>query len=213
MTERQKHQLKKGTKLDDAALSVIALCFCQSIPVDHCAARVGVSRKRVRDIYLDLRDRLSDARFARWHGANVILPRILDGEALVLIKSTFFDVLEDCHGNAGCYKNFKAGNRRGRICSVCTIPDKMTSRDGALDTVAAIDVVRTLYQSMKLHGERRKDGDRLFRRRFIHMAVMATAVQNTQLLENGLPDWKDTSELSLKSLLHTLLVELIEKPM
>lgn len=203
-------RLRKGSKLDNATLAAIALAFCHSLSIDACAARTGVSRKRVRDIYIELRDRLAEPRFARWHRANAILPRIPDSGTLVLVKSAFFDVLAECHGNERCFKNFEAENRKTRICRACPLRSHMSGPLMAKEAVAAIDAVRALYRSLGLYGERDADPVRLFRKKFIHMAACASVSVNTRRLRNGLPNFEDRSELSLRSLFETLIVDMIE---
>ncbi len=213
MAAPPRHRLRKGSKLDDATLAAIVLAFCYSLPVDSCAAKVGASRKRVREIYLAIRDRLTAARFARWHRANALLPRIADPEKLILVKSAFFDVLERCYANESCFKNFAAGNRKTRICQSCPVPAKMTGRRSAMEAVGAIDATRSLYRAIKIHGEGGIDPVRLFRRRFVHMAVVACAAQHTRTVANGLPDFADASELSLRSLFEAIIAELSERPL
>jgi len=184
-----------------------------SSDLDACAARVGVSRKHVRGIYIELRDRLADVRFAKWHRANIILPEVPDPVALVTIKSAFFDAFAQCHANERCFKNFSSGNRKTRICRNCPIPSRLTNARKAATAVASIDGVRAFYRSLKIFGESRADPLSLFRRRLIHTTVMAAAMENTRTLRSGLPDPKDNGFLSVQTLFLTLLGDLIERPL
>jgi hypothetical protein len=205
-------RLRKGSKLDDATQLAIVLAFANARSVERCAARVGVTRKRVRDIYIELRDRLTGARFARWHRANVILPGVPDPLALIAMKSAFFDTLADCHANERCYKNFAAGNRKARLCRACPLPARFSNPAAVREALAAVDAVRGFYRTLKIYGERGADPVLLFRRRLIHTAVAAAAVQNTRVLASGLPDREDDGFLSVRTLFETLVVDLIERP-
>jgi hypothetical protein len=206
-------RLRKGSKLDDATQLAVVLAFANARSVERCAARVGVTRKRVRDIYIELRDRLTGARFARWHRANIILPGVPDPLALIAMKAAFFDALAECHASERCYKNFAAGNRKARLCRACPLPARFTGRAAVREGLAAVDAVRAFYRALKIYGERGTDPVLLFRHRLIHTAVAAAAAQNTRKLRSGLPDPADKDQLSIPTLFETLVVDLIERPL
>ncbi len=200
---------RKHPKLDDPTLIRLAYGFCQGISLDAMAAAYSVSRKTVRDVYLDFRARLKKAAFARWHRQNRILVHVVDPEADMLIRTAFVDVLNECAGNENCYKVFKRGNRAKRVCRACPLLGKFSSPEIIQEAVDMLDTIRNFYGQLGIR-ERNVDRTANFRERLIHTSVIAAVRENSKRLPNGMLDPADDEFLAIGQLMLVLMDDLIE---
>ena len=135
--------------------------------------------------------------------------RYVEPETDALIRTTFIDVLAECYDNDTCYRVFRRGNRKTRLCRTCPVPSKFSTVENARDAVDLIDAMRAFYARL---GIREREGDRLarFRDRLIHSSVIATVRENTRRLPNGLLDPSDLEYLAIGQLLRLLLDDLAD---
>jgi len=207
--ERARAPLRKHGKVTLQQAIRLAFNFAQGIPLDDTARAVGLTRKSVRDEFVQLRELLVRPQFNRWHQTNRALVMIADPEQEALVRATFFDVIGECFLNDTCYRNFRLGNRKARLCRACPVPGKFREERDIAAAVAAVDAVRVFYEQLGWRGERDEDPYRIFRRRFIHTNVVSTALSNSRKFGNGIADPADTGFLSVRSLAEKLIDEAV----
>ena len=199
--------LRHQAKFDDGTLIRLCWGFGQGISIRAMAGSQGLSAKTVRAVYLDLRQRLKQPAFRRWHGLHRALIHHVEPETDALIRTAFIDVLAGCYGNDTCYRVFRRGNRETRLCAACPIPRAFSTAQNAQDAVELVDQVRGLYTRL---GIREPDADPLqrFRERLIHGAVVYGVHANSRRLPNGLLDPSDMGYLAIGTLMDLLLSDL-----
>ena len=206
---RSKSQFSRNPKIDDVTIIRLVHAFCHGLSIRAAANAGGVSLKTARKYYIELRERLRKPQFRKWHRINITLPNLPSPEADWIVKATFFDVLGECYANKTCYRNFKAGNRKNRICRRCPVPAKFTEGSRAMEAVDLIDAVRRFYETMGIRSEAGRDQVSLFRIRLIHTLTITTAKENSTALDDGLMDPLQKTFLSFGTLLDTMLEELV----
>ncbi|SMH62818.1 hypothetical protein SAMN02982994_6641 [Azospirillum lipoferum] len=179
--------------------------FALGLPLASSAEATGLSRKSVREMSVEFREHLTQPAFNEWHRSNVLLVGITDPEQEALIRTTFFDVLGECHGNETCYRNYRLGNRKARLCRKCPLPAKLKHAETVTAATEAIDLIHRFYEGLGWRGEGGRDPVQLFRRRFIHTSAIATARANTRMLPNGAADPRDSGFLSVNTLARKLV--------
>lgn len=196
-------RLRPGARYDDATFIRLVYFFCNGLPVRLTAKLTGLTPKTVRGVYLELRARLLEPQFNRWHATNgrlVDLPEV-GGEAI--IRAGFFFVLAQCANNETCARNWRLGNRKKRQCRSCPLADVYRDNDrAAAHTV--IDTVHQFYERIGIRGEKEGNSVLLFRERLVHMTVVATARANSVIMANGLASPKDRGFLSASTLVSAL---------
>ena len=198
---------RRHPKIDDAALIRLAYAFGQGIGIEAAAKANGLSRKTVRSLYLDLRSRLAKPAFRRWHSLRRALVRRVNSDVDLLMRAAFIDVLADCHANGTCYRVFRRGNRKDRLCRACPIPSCFPTAGAAAEAVAMVDTVRSFYGRLGIR-EPGSETPVVFRLRLIHSSVIASVRESTRRLPNGLLDPSDQDYLALGQLLLLLMDDL-----
>tara|TARA_R110002096_G_scaffold29473_1_gene88634 strand:- start:330 stop:971 length:642 start_codon:yes stop_codon:yes gene_type:complete len=209
MTATAPTAFRKYAKLQTQDYVRLTHGFCHGLSLDVVAASTGISKKTVRAFYLDLRAKLDAPKYSRWHNMNMVLPDFEDIEQEILIKSTFFDLLAECHFHKSCFRNYELGNRKTRICSKCPLAHKFTDQKTFELAIATSDEVRAFYRTLKIRGEKATDPVRLFRLRLIHTTTINTVRQNSKQSDNGLFDPLETTFLSFGTLLNLMLDEVL----
>ena len=186
----------------------LAFNFAQGVSLTDTATVSGLTRKSVRDMFGEFRETLLRPDFNRWHGTNRMMTTINQTEHEALIRATFFDVLAGCHGNTTCYRNFRLGNRKSRLCRKCPLPGKFSDPENLANALATIDAVHEFYEHLRWRGEKAKDTVRLFRLRFIHTVTVATARANSRFLPNGVASPMDDGFLSTATLAQQIMASI-----
>lgn len=210
---RFESQFSRNPKIDDAVIIRLAHAFCHGLSIRAAANATGVTPKTARKYYIELRERLRKPRFRKWHRINITLPNVPSPEADWIVKAAFFDVLGECYANKTCYRNFKAGNRKNRICRRCPVPAKFTGGSQAIEAVGLIDAVRRFYETIGIRSEADRDQVSLFRIRLIHTLTITTVRENSATLDSGLMDPLEKTFLSFGTLLDRMLEDLTEEPL
>ena len=205
-----RNTLRKHSKISDAKLVGLVDLFCHGVGVNASARATVLAQKTVREIFKDLRARVTTPEFAIWHRANVLLPNVSSTEQQALIKTAYFNCLSSCYANERCFDNFRSGGRKRRMCRACPIASKFTSNQACADAIDAVDAVRTFYRNLNIRRERDVDPVVLFRIRFIHTVVIVTVWKNTRKLPGGLLDITDSRQLSFASLRRKFIENLID---
>lgn len=198
-----RNRLRPGAKYDEAAFVRMAYCFCNGVPVAIAARSVGLSQKTVRGVYLDLRARLLDPAFNRWHGTNRRFPNLPGPEYEVMLRAGYFDRLARCALDETCARNWRLGNRKRRQCRSCPLAETFSDERRA-EAYTVIDAVHLFYEQLGIRGETAASPVLLFRERLIHTTVIATVQNQSRKLPTGLLDMNDKSFLSVSSLLKVL---------
>ncbi len=141
------NQFRRAAKFDEVTLIRLAYCFCNGIPVRAAAASVNLSAKTVRTVYLDFRQRLTHPKFNHWHGAYRRLVKMPSIETEMLVRVAFIDTLAECGLNETCYRNFKLGNRKTRLCRACPLPKRFTSAKRVEEALEVIDEVHSILSN------------------------------------------------------------------
>jgi len=205
--------LEWHAKTDLPTLMIIVRCFAYGISVALAAQKAGMSVKSVRNIYLQLRERLLQDSFAIWHKANRRLLNIASKNIEDAIRAGFFDTLAQCYFNSNCFRNFRDGKRQKRLCRKCPLPKQFDSSEDASAAVEFIDAIREFYKRLNIGTESNLPPAELFRRRAIHTATIATAARSSRRTKAGGFDYKDRTPLSFRSLLEALIADLAENPL
>ncbi len=175
------NQFRRAAKFDEVTLIRLAFCFCNGVPVRLAAASVNLSTKTARTIYLQFRRRLTHPKFNRWHGAYQRLARMPSVDSEMLVRTSFIDTLAECGLNETCYRNFRLGNRKSRLCRSCRLPQRFSSADRVNDALGVIDTVQAFYAMLGIRGETDIDPLVLFRLRLIHATTIATAREASRI--------------------------------
>ncbi len=200
----QANQFRAGAKFDEPTFIRLVYCFCNGVPVAIAARSTGLSVKTVRGLYIELRGRLLDPAFNRWHGTNRRLIKLPAKEWEEVLRAGYFDLLSKCAGNETCARNYRLGNRKARQCRACPLAGVWTDERRA-EAYAVIDTVHRFYETLGIRGEKDIHPVMLFRERLIHTTVVATVANHIKKLENGLLDPLDKSFLGGGALLDLLL--------
>lgn len=205
------NQFRRAAKFDETTLIRLAFCFCNGIPVHAAAASVNLSTKTVRSVYLEFRQRLTHPKFNHWHGAYQRLVNMPSIETEMLVRVAFIDTLAECGLNETCYRNYRLGNRKARLCRGCPLPNRLTAPERVSEALEAIDAVQSFYERIGIRGESQADALSLFRLRLIHTTTIATSVSSSRRRKNGLADPAHREHLSVGTLLDTLLSDLADR--
>ena len=205
--------LKLHAKLSQAEIGLSVDLFAQGISVNRAAKAAGVSGKTMRGLYIALRDRLHNPAFARWHRANAVAPGLITLDQQITAKVAFFDLMAACHEDEYCHRNFKAGRRKDVQCRGCPLRGRFSSQASADEAVAVTRLVRTTYAALNIGMEHGQDPVALFRRRLIHVTVLANVLQSSHRLPKGNLDPNEDEFLSFGVFRRTLMVNLIREPL
>lgn len=186
--------------------------FAYGVGINTAARLTTKSRKTMRALYLDFRDRLSDPLFARWHRANAMLINVTGAEEIALIKATMLDMLAECHDQDTCYRNFRAGRRKTSICRSCPLHGKFSSVERDEEAAALINALRGFYHDLNIYAEDGRDPVVLLRLRLIHMVTIAAILQNSRLMSRNRLDPKDKGFLSFGTFREVMITHLIDTP-
>ncbi|MTD94355.1 hypothetical protein GIW81_08410 [Hyphomicrobium sp. xq] len=208
--KRPRNPLRRSAKLDLVRTIQAVDLFAQGIGVNIAAKATGTSRKTMRGLYIDFRDRLSDPVFARWHRANAALLNVTAAEEIALIKSAMLELLAQCHALDTCYRNYRAGRRSSPICRACPLHRKFTSPETDGEAAALINSLRAFYHALNIHAEEGRDPVSLLRARLIHMVTIAAVTQNSRRLAGGRLDPKQKTFLSFGTFREVLARHLLE---
>ncbi|SDG51006.1 hypothetical protein [Thalassobaculum litoreum] len=206
-------QFSRASKIDDQALIRLVFAFAQGLSIPAAARTAEVTEKTARQHYIALRDRLLKPKFNQWHGLHRTLPDVAATEEELVLKSQFLTVLAACYGNATCYRNYTAGNRKSRLCSSCPIGAVWVDQERIEEALSLVDVVHAFYKLLHIRGEKRTEPTVLFMKRLVHTVSVTTARANSKALPGGMFLPTDQTPLSVGVLLDTLLTELAENPL
>lgn len=198
------NRLRTRPKYDEATFVRLVYFFCNGVPIKIAARNTALSAKTVRGIYLDLRKRLLEPTFNRWHGTNRRFLTLPGPEYEIALRVTYFDVLGRCAANEGCARNYRLGNRKRRQCRACPLAEQLSDERRA-DAYTVIDTVHDFYERLGIRGEKAMQQTLLFRERLIHMTVIATVQNHSRKLENGLFDPSERAFMSGGLLVRVLL--------
>ena len=195
--------------MDDAALIRLVYYFCCGIGIKAVADALGISRKSVRDHYLDLRARLRKPKFRRWHAVYGALATISDQAEESYLRGAFIEALATCH-YSDCHANYDKGNRKSRICRRCPLSHAFSSPELTAEAIGAIDDIRAFYTRLGIRGE--PAGDKLseFFERLVHSSVVSCVGENSNRLANGLPNPADTEFQGIGTLIAMLMDDLAD---
>ncbi|ODA66589.1 hypothetical protein A7A08_02356 [Methyloligella halotolerans] len=207
-----RNPLRKHAKLDLVQTVQAVDLFGQGVGVNTAANAIGTTRKTMRGLYIDFRDRLSDPVFARWHRANAALVHVTGAEEVALIKGAVLDLLAECHAQNTCYRNYRAGRRADPICRGCPLYGQFGSRERDQEAAAAINSLRSFYHALNIYAEPERDPVSLLRARLTHMVTIATVLQNSRRLERGRCDPKEKTFLSFGTFRAILVEHLLDHP-
>lgn len=198
------NRLRPRAKYDEPTYIRLVYCFCNGVPVAIAARSTGLSAKTVRGLYIELRKRLLDPAFNRWHGTNRRLVNLPAREWEEFLRAGYFDLLARCAGNETCARNYRLGNRKTRQCRACPLAGVWTDERRA-EAYTVIDTVHRFYETLGIRGEKDITPVILFRERLIHTTVVATAQNRSHALSNGFFDPNERSFLCGGSLFDMLL--------
>jgi len=198
------NRLRPRAKFDEPTYVRLVYCFCNGVPVAIAARSTGLSAKTVRGLYIELRGRLLEPAFNRWHGTNRRLVNLPAQEWEEFLRAGYFDLLARCAGNETCARNWRLGNRKTRQCRSCPLAGVWTDERRA-EAYTVIDTVHRFYETLGIRGEKGIPPLMLFRERMIHTTVVATIQNHCRRLPNGLFDPEDTSFLGGRSLMSGIL--------
>ena len=207
------NQFSRRARLDEGALIRLVFAFCIGTPIERAAAKVGVSAKTTRAVFIRLRARLAQPTFNRWHAAYQMLPNAPSADAQYLAREAFLHTLSACYGNETCARNFALGNRKTRLCRACPMPARFTVPEYLEEALDLIDRVRGFYARLGIRGEKGPDPVTLFRLRLIHTVTIATALGESLSSAGALVKPEKPSFLSVWTLLDLLLTDLAARPL
>lgn len=200
------NRLRPGAKFDEPTYLRLVYCFCNGVPVAIASRSTGLSAKTVRGLYIELRGRLLEPAFNRWHGTNRRLINLPTREWEEVLRAGYFDLLARCANNQTCARNWRLGNRKARQCRSCPLGGVWADEQHA-EAYTIIDTVHRFYEALGIRGEKGTSPVMLFRERLIHATVVATAQNHSQKLANGFFDPKERKFKSGGSLLSMLAGE------
>lgn len=217
MTEPPPHQppkaaLRRHAKADLVTRLIVVRGFCLGLSVKGAAKASSLSEKSVREMYLDLRQRLLKPLFNKWHHAFQHLVRVQSEDIEEAIRDAFYDTLSQCYFDPSCYRNFAAGNRKVRLCRSCPLPGRLSSEARVAEALSLIDAVRSLYQRLGITAEHGIDRVTLFKLRLIHTATLIVVATETRRLPSGAYDPEHRAFRSYRTLFDALLADLIDDP-
>jgi len=207
-----RNPLRKFAKTDLPTMVRGVDLFAHGVSLETASKALKLSRKSARGLYIELRDRLAEPVFARWHRANVLLPAIASPEQNILLKSAFMDILAECHSNLICYRNYRAGRRASPLCRNCPLHGKFTGQAIATEAAQAMHQLRGFYHRIGIHAETGRDPVALFRLRFIHLVSIATVVQNSRRLSASRLDPNEKTFLSFGTFREVMIAHFIDRP-
>ncbi|GFO80788.1 MAG: hypothetical protein A49_04150 [Methyloceanibacter sp.] len=205
-----RNPLRKHAKLDLVQTVQAIDLFGQGVGINIAAKAIDTTRKTMRGLYIDFRDRLSDPVFARWHRANAALVNVTGAEEIALIKSAMLELLAECHAHDTCYRNYRAGRRVDPICRACPLHGKFGSKERDREAAGAINTLRGFYHALNIYTEPDRDPVSLLRARLIHMVTIATVLQNSRRLERSRCDPTQKTFLSFGTFRAVLVEHLLD---
>lgn len=205
-----RNPLRKHAKLDLVQTVQAVDLFAQGVGVNIAAKAIDTTRKTMRGLYIDFRDRLSDPVFARWHRANAALVNVTGAEEIALIKSAMLELLAECHAHDTCYRNHRAGRRADPICRGCPLHGKFGSKERDREAADAINTLRGFYHGLNIYAEPDRDPVSLLRARLMHMVTIATVLQNSRRLERSRCDPTEKTFLSFGTFRAVLVEHLLD---
>lgn len=119
----------------------------------------------------------------------------------------------ECLGNATCLRNFRAGNRKERECTACPLREFISSKAARAQHLLQIDTIHQFYEMLGIRGERHLGAFERFHVRQTHWEVLYAAFQNSKRLPTGYMDTRQQTFLSVGTLLKTLILDLVSRPL
>jgi hypothetical protein len=186
--------------------------FCQATAVKDAARNAKTSERTARQTYLELRQRLTGLAFNRWHQNYTFRPDAPLAKSETE-RAALSEAKGQCLANTTCFRNYRAGNRKGRECSSCPIRDLVASKVSRARHIFQIDLIRQFYEMQGIRGERHLKAGELYHLRYTHWRVLFVAFNNSRLIGNGYMDTDQETFLSGGTLLKTILKELLASPL
>lgn len=199
--------LHRHSKIDLQITLLIVRSFAYGLSVKKAASASGVTEKSVRGLYLQLRERLQEPDFAQWHKANRRLLFITDNNVEEAIRADFFEALSQCYSSTNCFRNYRDGKRKNRLCRKCTLPDYLTDKEVVTEAIEFNDSIRAFYNNIGIAAEDVSD-PHIFKQRVIHTVVIASAARETPRMANGGFDYTSNKALSFRILFETTVANL-----
>ena len=159
--------LQRHGKTDLATSVMVIRCFAYGLSVKLTAQKTGLTQKSVRAHFLELRTRLGNPQFAKWHGANTKFLRAPSDNVEDAIRAGYFDQMARCYFNTVCYRNYADGKRRKRLCRKCPLRDRFQSDETLIEALAFIDAIRAFYKHIGI-GSETGEKAAIFKARAIH---------------------------------------------
>lgn len=181
------NRLRARAKYDEATFVRLVYFFCNGVPIKIAARNTALSAKTVRSVYIDLRKRLLEPAFNRWHGTSQRLLALTAPDEEFAARTLYLDALARCAGNESCARNYRLGNRKKRQCRTCPLA-AANSDEPRAEAYAVIDAVHDFYERLGIRGEKDIPPAILFRERLIHTAVIGTVHANSRRLQSGFFD-------------------------
>lgn len=207
--EKGRNRYRLHAKCSELQFLRVVASFVDRQPVDVAVSRSGLSRKTVRGMYLDFRDRLTKADFNRWHPLFQSLPtQALDDVAAYGFGA--IAVMHECAANPTCRRNYLLGNRKQRECRNCPL-DKWFAEPMAQETRELVDQVWAFYRYLGI-SEGRDRSLQTFARQLIHLEILNLAATHSRRYPDGQFIIKDDHYLSCGTLMSFLLYDIVAEP-
>ena len=202
--------LARHSKTDFDTTLLVVRGFCYGVSVPLAAKQTGLTPKSIRATYLQLREHLLRSEFAPWHRANRVLVTITSKDIQEALRESLFDELSACHANKTCWRNFKTGHRKNRLCRPCPLKTQFTDELRLEEALHFSDTIRAFYAQIGIGHESKFTAIERFKRRAIHTATITAASQATRRGKTGVYDYTDPAPLAFKTLLQTMLGIILE---
>lgn len=114
--------LRQDAKITTDQIVQLVTAFAHNRPILDAAKNAGVHRDTARDIYGELRLRLTQPRFTKWVNSEYKEMLVPEDERIEVLARAR-DVLFQCHENRECKKRYRAGRHKYLTCRPCPIRD------------------------------------------------------------------------------------------
>ena len=207
--EKGKNAYRHHAKCTERQFLWVVVSFVDRQPVDVAMSKSGLSRKTVRGMYLDFRDRLTKEDFSRWNPLFASFPT----ETLEDVAAYGFGVMavmHRCATNATCRRNYLLGNRKQRECRNCPL-DKWFNKPMALETRELVDQVWAFYRHLGI-SEGRDRSLKTFVRQMVHLEALNLAAAHSRRHPDGRFITNDDHYLSCGTLMGFLMYDIVAEP-
>lgn len=230
---------REGAKIGYLQMVHIIVGFAHGTSIMACSDLAKTHRDTVRDIYEALRERLLTPRFDKWVQSSYASPeRNAEDDAAIMIEAK--TALFGCHKNTDCFKRYRAGRRKTRVCRACPIRsyaalfDEVPREAGVgwvggrqptlgnanggfekqiEDLVEIVDRMRAFYRQL---GWKESNADTdprsVFEKRFRHYEVFSTAVGHSKFDDTCKVISTEDDFLSIPHLAKTIFDDLKSDP-